>query len=130
MTNLFKKNDEQVLLGAYIDPEVAEELDVRALLIKNSRSEVIRYAITILQDLQPMSSVLDGLVQELVKEWNDRVQKKRSDRRTPEKLEKSYEVFLEEVRAEMARKKIHQRYTDRIILGLKKAYALGLKVPE
>lgn len=127
MTNLFKKTDNQILIGTYIDPDTVAELDVRALLIKNSRSEVIRYAITLLQDIQPISDVLDGLVQELIKEWQERVSKKRSDHKTPEKLEKAYEVFLEEVRAEMNRKKIKQTYTDRIILGLKKVYPHILK---
>ena len=123
MTNLFKKADDQILVGAYIDPSVIEELDVRALLIKNSRSEVLRYAVTVLQDFQPIQSVLTALIDELMEEWQLRILKKRADHRVGDKLEKGFSVFLEEVRAELKRKKISQRYIDVIIAGMKERFA-------
>ena len=122
MTNLFKKTEDQILVGAYIDSAIIEELDVRALLIKNSRSEVLRYAVTVLQDYQPIQSVLAALVDELMSEWQVRVTKKRSDHRVGAKLEKGFSVFLEEVRAELTRKKITLQYIDIIIVGMKEQF--------
>ena len=130
MTNLFKKADDQILIGAYIDPNVIEELDIRALLIKNSRSEVLRYAITILQDFQPIQSVLTALIDELMEEWQLRVMKKRADHQVGDKLEKGFFVFLEEVRAELKRKKIVQQYIDLIITGMKKRFVPVKEVRE
>ena len=130
MTNLFKKTDDQILVGAYIDPSVIEELDVRALLIKNSRSEVLRYAVTVLQDFQPIQSVLTALIDELMDEWQLRVTKKRADHQVGDKLAKGFSVFLEEVRAELKRKKIVQRYIDLIIVGMKKQFVPVEEIKE
>ena len=93
MTNLFKKTEDQILIGAYIDQSTIDELDVRALLIKNSRSEVLRYAITLLQELQPVETVLDGLIAELLTEWQARIKKKVAILSEAE-IEKKFSVFL------------------------------------
>lgn len=122
MTNLFKKTEDQILIGAYIDQSTIDELDIRALLIKNSRSEVLRYAITLLQELQPIETVLDGLIAELLTEWQARIKKKVAVLSEAE-IEKKFSVFLEEIRAELKRRKIVQRYIDQIIIGLKKQFA-------
>lgn len=121
MTNLFKKTEDQILIGAYIDQSTIDELDIRALLIKNSRSEVLRYAITLLQELQPVETVVDRLVNELMQEWEVRAVKRKEPFTQPE-IEKKFSVFLEEVRAELKRRKIVQRYIDQIIIGLKKRF--------
>ena len=121
MTNLFKKTEDQILVGAYIDQSTIDELDIRALLIKNSRSEVLRYAITLLQELQPVETVLDGLIVELLTEWQARIKKKAAVLSEAE-IEKKFSVFLEEIRAELKRRKIVQRYIDLIIIGLKKQF--------
>jgi len=121
MTNLFKKTEDQILVGAYIDQSTIDELDIRALLIKNSRSEVLRYAVTLLQELQPVETVLDGLIAELLTEWQARIKKKITILSEAE-IEKKFSVFLEEIRAELKRRKIVQRYIDLIIIGLKKQF--------
>ena len=121
MTNLFKKTEDQILVGAYIDQSTIDELDIRALLIKNSRSEVLRYAITLLQEFQPVETVVDRLVSELMQEWEIRSVKRKESFTQPE-IEKKFSVFLEEVRAELKRRKIVQRYIDQIVIGLKKRF--------
>ena len=125
MTNLFKKTDDQILVGAYIDPEVIDELDVRALLIKNSRSEVLRYALTLLREFQPIEMVVDRLITELLEEWDARINIKRKEPLAQSTIEKRFSVFLEEVRAELKRKKIAQRYVDQIIIGMKKRFEIN-----